>query len=46
MGSIKIVLRCAMRLSLSLLVLPTLMRLGRGKTDEAVHHLWSPIGAR
>ena len=46
MRSIKIVIRSAMTLTLSLLVLLTLVRLGRIKTDEAVHHHWAPIGAQ
>jgi hypothetical protein len=36
MGSIRIVIRSTMTLSFSLFVLPTLVRLGRVKTDEAV----------
>ena len=46
MGSIRIVIRSAMTLISSLLVLPTLVRLGRVKTDEAVRHHWAPIRAR
>jgi hypothetical protein len=46
MGSIKIVIHSTMTLISSLLVLPTLVRLGRVKTDEAVRHHRAPIGAR
>jgi hypothetical protein len=35
-----------MTLTFSLLVLPTLVRLGRVTMDEAVRHHWAPIGAR
>jgi hypothetical protein len=35
-----------MTLTFSLFVLPTLVRLGRVTTNEAVRHHWTPIGAQ